>query len=341
MSARAREMASILLVPQQPDAGASSTDAEPITITFDASDAVAVGRYELGPRFQYVSRKQAVLRPAQGNLAGFTLEAAGANPTGHRRSGSEWEWIAKGSPLRVLNVGDQIALDAKLASGTNTKHCHPLVPRVHTQCAPQESNRLCAPALRFSNGCAIGCDECDGSTRGPIPSFECTDTKCTYTGKAIKFGPMAPICGPKAPAPRAPAPTTRLRENDRELMWKFRYQLTNEKKALTKLLKCVDWADQREVHAAYALLQLWVSVDVQDLLELHRLRQRTRWRTPFRWGSQETGVAQCVPWMNQGAKWCSSRMRRLRMRCVSQRGSVVCIRSLRPQRLWRGWPTQR
>ena len=51
-------------------------------------------------------------------------------------------------------------------------------------------------------------------------------------------------------------------------MWKFRYQLTNEKKALTKLLKCVDWADQREVHAAYALLQLWVSVDVQDLLEL-------------------------------------------------------------------------
>ena len=23
----------------------------------------------------------------------------------------------------------------------------------------------------FSNGCAIGCDKCDGSTRGPIPAF--------------------------------------------------------------------------------------------------------------------------------------------------------------------------
>ena len=23
----------------------------------------------------------------------------------------------------------------------------------------------------FSNGCAIGCDSCDGSTRGPIPKF--------------------------------------------------------------------------------------------------------------------------------------------------------------------------
>ena len=33
---------------------------------------------------------------------------------------------------------------------------------------------------------------------------------------------------------------------ERELIWKFRYTLTAEKKALTKLLKCVDWSDQRE-----------------------------------------------------------------------------------------------
>ena len=59
----------------------------------------------------------------------------------------------------------------------------------------------------FSNGCAIGCDECDGDTRGPIPSFRCTDTKCTPTGKprpgwtptAATPGPKAPICGPLAP----------------------------------------------------------------------------------------------------------------------------------------------
>jgi hypothetical protein len=52
-------------------------------------------------------------------------------------------------------------------------------------------------AVWFSNGCAIGCDECDGSTRGPIPSFNCNNTVCTPTGKAITFGPQAPICGPK------------------------------------------------------------------------------------------------------------------------------------------------
>ena len=40
----------------------------------------------------------------------------------------------------------------------------------------------------FSNGCAIGCDECDGSTRGPIPSFTCTLDDCTPTGHDIKFG---------------------------------------------------------------------------------------------------------------------------------------------------------
>lgn len=63
-------------------------------------------------------------------------------------------------------------------------------------------------------------------------------------------------------------PTKRLREDERELMWKFRYSLTAEKRALTKLLKCVDWADSREVYHARQLLQHWVPVDVQDLLEL-------------------------------------------------------------------------
>ena len=68
-----------------------------------------------------------------------------------------------------------------------------------------------APALmsltcrRFSNGCAIGCDQCDGSTRGPIPSFNCNKTTCTPTGKNIQFGPQAPICGPNGvPQPGSP-----------------------------------------------------------------------------------------------------------------------------------------
>ncbi|KAL1520440.1 hypothetical protein AB1Y20_022022 [Prymnesium parvum] len=63
-------------------------------------------------------------------------------------------------------------------------------------------------------------------------------------------------------------PTQRLREEERELMWKFRYSLTSEKNALTKFLKCVDWGDTREVQNARQLLQQWVPVDVPDLLEL-------------------------------------------------------------------------
>ena len=55
----------------------------------------------------------------------------------------------------------------------------------------------------FSNGCAIGCDACDGSTRGPIPKFECVDGQDPATcaiapvsNYTIPFGPKAPICGP-------------------------------------------------------------------------------------------------------------------------------------------------
>jgi hypothetical protein len=61
----------------------------------------------------------------------------------------------------------------------------------------------CAQAcFWFSNGCAIGCEECDGSTRGPIPSFRCkagtgNAGNCSVEptpGAHITFGPKAPIC---------------------------------------------------------------------------------------------------------------------------------------------------
>ena len=38
-------------------------------------------------------------------------------------------------------------------------------------------------------------------------------------------------------------------------MWKFRYSLISEKNALTKFLKCVDWADSREAQNAQQLLK--------------------------------------------------------------------------------------
>jgi len=58
----------------------------------------------------------------------------------------------------------------------------------------------------FSNGCAIGCDACDGNTRGPIPMFDCVEgqskTNCSLTpdpsNSHMEFGPKAPICtGPQ------------------------------------------------------------------------------------------------------------------------------------------------
>lgn len=53
----------------------------------------------------------------------------------------------------------------------------------------------------FSNGCAIGCDACDGSTRGPIPQFQCVPGQdkdsCAVQpvpGYVPPFGPKAPVC---------------------------------------------------------------------------------------------------------------------------------------------------
>ena len=59
----------------------------------------------------------------------------------------------------------------------------------------------------FSNGCAIGCEACDGNTRGPIPAFECVagqdPQNCAVIPKpnhTIQFGPKAPICSNPLPA---------------------------------------------------------------------------------------------------------------------------------------------
>lgn len=54
----------------------------------------------------------------------------------------------------------------------------------------------------FSNGCAIGCNACDGNTRGPIPAFDCKpgqdqkncDLVPSPKNDKMPFGPKAPIC---------------------------------------------------------------------------------------------------------------------------------------------------
>jgi hypothetical protein len=38
-------------------------------------------------------------------------------------------------------------------------------------------------------------------------------------------------------------PTRTLSGDDRQLLWKFRFSLMSEKRALTKFLRCVEWSD--------------------------------------------------------------------------------------------------
>lgn len=63
-------------------------------------------------------------------------------------------------------------------------------------------------------------------------------------------------------------PTQKLTPEEKDLVWKFRFYLTREKRALTKFLKCVVWTDNTEVRQAVDLLPLWVDIDVDDALEL-------------------------------------------------------------------------
>ncbi|KAJ3180966.1 Phosphatidylinositol (PI) 3-kinase [Geranomyces variabilis] len=64
------------------------------------------------------------------------------------------------------------------------------------------------------------------------------------------------------------SPTQNLSTEEKDLLWKFRFYLTRDKKALTKFLKCVVWTDPVEIKQAVDLLQVWVNIDVEDALEL-------------------------------------------------------------------------
>ncbi|ORX92228.1 phosphatidylinositol 3-kinase [Basidiobolus meristosporus CBS 931.73] len=63
-------------------------------------------------------------------------------------------------------------------------------------------------------------------------------------------------------------PTQALTTEEKDLLWKFRFYLTRDKKALTKFLKCVVWTDATEVKQAVDLLPTWADIDVDDALEL-------------------------------------------------------------------------
>lgn len=63
-------------------------------------------------------------------------------------------------------------------------------------------------------------------------------------------------------------PNKQLTSEEEDLVWKYRFYLSSQKKALTKFLKCVNWNQTQEVKQAVGLLGAWNPMDVEDALEL-------------------------------------------------------------------------
>lgn len=63
-------------------------------------------------------------------------------------------------------------------------------------------------------------------------------------------------------------PTKQLSNEEQDHVWRFRFYLSNQKKALTKFLKCVNWTQNNEVRQALSMLKIWAPMDVEDALEL-------------------------------------------------------------------------
>ncbi|KAF7559360.1 hypothetical protein G7046_g4804 [Stylonectria norvegica] len=64
------------------------------------------------------------------------------------------------------------------------------------------------------------------------------------------------------------SPTHVLSPEETDLVWKFRYHLTRDKRALTKFVKSVNWSDQSESKQAIQVLSRWTEIDIDDALEL-------------------------------------------------------------------------
>ncbi|KAL1957706.1 hypothetical protein VTO42DRAFT_5549 [Malbranchea cinnamomea] len=63
-------------------------------------------------------------------------------------------------------------------------------------------------------------------------------------------------------------PTQELNAEEKDLVWKFRYYLARDKRALTKFVKSVNWQDAGEARQAVEILPKWTEIDVDDALEL-------------------------------------------------------------------------
>ncbi|ROT74215.1 putative phosphatidylinositol 3-kinase catalytic subunit type 3 isoform X1 [Penaeus vannamei] len=63
-------------------------------------------------------------------------------------------------------------------------------------------------------------------------------------------------------------PTKQLTSDEQDTVWKYRFYLSSQKRALTKFLKCVNWKLTGEAKQAIELLNRWAPPDADDALEL-------------------------------------------------------------------------
>ncbi|XP_050435673.1 phosphatidylinositol 3-kinase catalytic subunit type 3 [Adelges cooleyi] len=63
-------------------------------------------------------------------------------------------------------------------------------------------------------------------------------------------------------------PTKTLTTEEQDLIWKYRFYLCNQKKALTKFLECVNWKLHGEAMQALDMMHQWAPMDVDDSLRL-------------------------------------------------------------------------
>lgn len=64
------------------------------------------------------------------------------------------------------------------------------------------------------------------------------------------------------------SPGDPISPTEKDLLWRYRFYLTREAKALTKFLRCVDWTLEAEAKQAAELLEMWEAIGVVDALEL-------------------------------------------------------------------------
>ena len=63
-------------------------------------------------------------------------------------------------------------------------------------------------------------------------------------------------------------PNKELDQEEKDLVWRFRYALTSDREAMTKFLQSADWGDAAEAEQAGAIMRGWARMDVGDALEM-------------------------------------------------------------------------